>query len=66
MSFTLDMSKTYDRVECDYLVRSLVVLGFPPRIIHILMQCVKIASFSMLINGVPKGTPSPPSPPTYS
>lgn len=32
-----------------------MVLGFPTRFTHLLMQCVRTASFSVLVNGIPKG-----------
>lgn len=54
MSLKLNMSKAYDRVEWDYLECILKVLGFPNRIITLIMQCVKTTSFSVLINGRPK------------
>lgn len=55
MSLKLDMSKAYDQIEWDYSENILVVLGFPNRIITLIMQCVSMTSFSILINGVPKG-----------
>lgn len=56
MSLKLDMSKAYDRVECDYLEHTLNVLGFPTKFIKLIMQCVKTTSFSVLINGSSKGS----------
>lgn len=32
------------------------VLGFPPKFTHLVMQCVKLASFSILVNGISKGS----------
>lgn len=51
----LDISKAYDRVKWDYLECILMKLGFPTCIINLIMQYVKMASFSVLINGEPKG-----------
>lgn len=55
MSIKLDMSKAYDYVEWDYLEHTLGVMGFPTQFISLIMWCVNTASFSILINGVPKG-----------
>lgn len=54
MSLKLDMSKAYDRMEWNYLEYTLFVLGFPHRMINLVMQCLKIVSFSILINRIPK------------
>lgn len=39
----------------DYLETILVTFGFPQRLTNLLLYCVKIASFLVLINGVPNG-----------
>lgn len=55
MSFKLDMSKAYERVEWGYLKRTLKVLGFPQRLIQLIMLCVESTTFSVIVNGVPTG-----------
>lgn len=45
----------YDRVEWDYLENSLMALDFPTQFTHLVMQCVRTASFSILLNGASKG-----------
>lgn len=54
MSLKLDMSKAHDRVEWGYLEGILIVLGFSINFFNLIMQCMKMASFSVLVNGVPK------------
>lgn len=55
MSLKLDRSKDYDMVESDFLEHILRKFGFPHHIINLIIQCVKIASFSILLNVTPKG-----------
>lgn len=55
MLLELDMSKTYDCVEWAYLERVMFTLDFMPNMIKLMMNCVKTATFSILINGFPKG-----------
>lgn len=49
----LDMEKTYDRVEWDFLKSTLLTMGFPIKIVKTIMLCVRSVSFSILINGSP-------------
>ena len=55
MEIKLDMSKAYDRVECDFLRRVKMKLWFQVDCISLVMKCVRTTSFSFLVNGVPKG-----------
>lgn len=55
MSLKLDMINTYDRVKCNYFKCIIRKLGFPTRIIDLIMQYIKMTSFSVLINRIPKG-----------
>ena len=53
------MNKAYDRVEWDYLSSIMEKMGFNEHWIHLLMLCVKIVTYSILVNGEPKGMITP-------
>ena len=55
MAIKLDMSKAYDRVEWVFLEVMMRRLGFSEGWIGLMMMCVRTVSYSVLINGEPKG-----------
>jgi hypothetical protein len=55
MALKLDMSKSYDRIEWDYLEAIMKKLGFAKKWIKLLMMCVRTVSYSVLVNGQPYG-----------
>ena len=55
MAIKLNISKAYDRVEWAFLEVMMRRLGFSDRWIGLMMICVKTVSYSVLINGEPKG-----------
>ena len=60
MAIKLDISKAYDRVEWEFLHRIMLKLGLDSKWVQVAMETVCTASYSVLINGEPKGfiTPS--------
>ena len=59
MALKLDMNKAYNRVEWCFLEDVMRKLRFSERWIAFMMVCVKIVSYSVLVNGEPKGLIKP-------
>jgi hypothetical protein len=53
MALKLDMSKAYDRVECDFLEATVLKIGIDEHWVAMIMTCVRTVSYSVLINGQP-------------
>lgn len=53
MVLKLDISKTNEIVEWDFLEKVMLHLGFHVRFVATLMSCIKSVSYSVLLNGVP-------------
>ena len=55
MAIKLDISKAYDQVELEFLRHIMLKLGIDARWVQLAMETVTTTSYSMLINGEPKG-----------
>ena len=51
----LDMSKVYDRVEWDFLKKIMERMGFHSKWVGWIFECVSTISFSIMVNGEPRG-----------
>ena len=60
MAVKLDISKAYDRVEWEFLKKIMLRLGLSEQWVDLAMETVCTTTYSILINGEPKGfiTPS--------
>jgi exonuclease III len=47
----IDFRKAFDSVQWPFLRQLLLLLGFPSRFVHLIMQCVETASYSVAVNG---------------
>ena len=59
MALKLDISKAYDHVEWEFLEKIMIHLGLEEKLICIIMSCLKLVSYSMLLNGLPVGRIKP-------
>ena len=55
MTIKLDISKAYDRVEWTFLQGIMQKLGFDQRWVQLAMETITTTSYSVFINGEPKG-----------
>jgi len=53
MGIKLDIAKAYDSLEWNFIEQTLIAMGFPNNLTHLIMNCIRTVTFSVLINGNP-------------
>lgn len=56
MTFKLDISKDYDKVLWDFLLKVLRKFGFNQSVIKTIRECISMVRYFLLVNGVPHGS----------
>lgn len=59
MALKLDMAKTYDRIEWDFVHGVLTAMGFPSQFTNLIIRCISCVNYQILINGKPSRSFSP-------
>ena len=55
MAIKMDMSKAYDRIERNFIEALLHKMGFDPRWIKLMRECIFSVQYRILLNGQPRG-----------
>ena len=55
MALKLDMSKVYDRLKWVFVQRTMEKMGFHSTWIGWILECLKFVTYSILVDGEPKG-----------
>jgi hypothetical protein len=56
MALKLDMSKAYDHIEWPFVHHVFSSMGYPDRLVELIMRCISSVSYQILINGQPSSS----------
>ena len=59
MSIKLDMSKAFDKDECNFIKKVMEKMGFAKKWVDLIMLCISSMSYSIIVNGEACGNISP-------
>ena len=59
VTLKLNVSRAYNHVEQNFLAQLMVKTSFHEKLVGLIMECISSVSYSILINGEPKGTIKP-------
>ncbi|CAA7057125.1 unnamed protein product [Microthlaspi erraticum] len=59
MAVKTDMSKAYDRLEWGFVTTVMERMGFHPKWVNWILQCISTVSYTFLINGAAQGKVTP-------
>ena len=59
VALKLDISRTYDRVEWEFLRLTMSRLGFKEKVVNLIISCITTSTFFVIINRVQKGMITP-------
>ncbi|KAF7824263.1 ribonuclease H [Senna tora] len=54
-AYKLDIQKAYDKISWEFLELVMISMGFPQRVIQVIMQCVSTVSYALMLNGQKTG-----------
>lgn len=49
------LQKKYDKINRDFITRIIAKMGFPPQFVSLVQWCISTPTFSIIINGTPRG-----------
>jgi hypothetical protein len=55
MCIKIDLQKAYDMINREFICHMLNMMGFPHNLIKLIRKCISTATYSIIINGRPKG-----------